>query len=68
MGLAPAFASADPEFNAGIHVADATQAQRRLDEGWKMIAVASEVGFMLGNAGESAQALGLGGHDALAKY
>jgi 4-hydroxy-2-oxoheptanedioate aldolase len=84
MGLAPAFDSDDPTFNAaiekvlasakahgvapGIHVADATQAQRRLDEGWKMIAVASEVGFMLGKAGEIAQSLGLGEKGAVAKY
>ncbi len=84
MGFAPAFDSEDPTFNAalkkvytsalahgvapGIHVADAAQAQRRLDEGWKMIAVASEVGFMLDKAGEITKALGLGGDGALAKY
>jgi 4-hydroxy-2-oxoheptanedioate aldolase len=84
MGLAPAFDSEDPTFNAaikkvfasaeahgvapGIHVADAAQAQRRLDEGWKMIAVASEVGFMLEKAGEITRSLGLGGDGALAKY
>jgi 4-hydroxy-2-oxoheptanedioate aldolase len=84
MGLAPAFDSEDPGFNAaiakvfasalahgvvpGIHVSDAVQAQRRLDEGWKMIAVASEVGFMLGRAGEIAQALNLAGPGVVAEY
>lgn len=84
MGLAPAFESGDPGFNAaidkvfasarshgvvpGIHVADAAQARRRLDEGWKMIAVASEVGLMLDKAGEVGRSLGLGGDRALAKY
>lgn len=84
MGLTPAFDSENPRFNdavaavlasarkhgvaPGIHVADAGQARRRLDEGWKMIAVASEVGFMLGKAEEQVTALGLGGAGALAQY
>jgi len=84
MGVAPAFDSDHPQFNAaiarvfasakahgvapGIHVADATQAQRRRDEGWQMIAVASEVGFMLARAGEIVASLGLGSHGAMAKY
>ncbi|MDZ4289600.1 MAG: aldolase/citrate lyase family protein, partial [Prosthecobacter sp.] len=84
MGLIPAFDSDSAEFNAalkkvfasakahgvapGIHVADATQAQRRLNEGWQMIAVASEVGFMLDKASEIVTSLGLGQHGPLAKY
>ena len=84
IGLAPAFDSEAPTFNAaikkvfasavahgvapGIHVADEAQAQRRLDEGWKMIAVASEVGFMLEKADEITKFLGLGGKGAVAKY
>jgi 4-hydroxy-2-oxoheptanedioate aldolase len=84
IGLAPAFDSDNPTFNAaikkvlasarthgvapGIHVADAAQASRRLAEGWQMIAVASEVGFMLAKAGEIAHALGLSQRRAVAKY
>ena len=84
MGLAPAFDSDNPQFNvaikkvfasarshgvaAGIHVADAAQARRRRDEGWKMIAVASEVGFMLSKAAEMVQSLGLDQRGAMAKY
>jgi 4-hydroxy-2-oxoheptanedioate aldolase len=84
MGLAPAFDSDNPSFNAainkvlasakahgvaaGIHVADAIQARRRLDQGWQMIAVASEVGFLVTKAAEIAQTLGLGRRRAVAKY
>ena len=84
MGLVPAFDSDNPEFNAalkevftsakahgvapGIHVADAAQARRRLDEGWQMIAVASEVGFMLSKASEAVEFLGLGQSGPIAKY
>ena len=84
MGLAPAFDSDNASFNAalkkvfasakahgvapGIHVADAAQAHRRRDEGWQMIAVASEVGFMLARAGEIVHSLGLGQRGAVAKY
>ena len=52
---------------AGIHVADAAQAQRRIQEGWQFIAVASEAGFMLSKAGEITKALGLG-RSAAVKY
>lgn len=84
MGLAPAFESDNPEFNAalkkvfasakahgvapGIHVADAAHAQRRRDEGWQMIAVASEAGFMLAKAGEIVHVLGLSQRRTTAKY
>jgi 4-hydroxy-2-oxoheptanedioate aldolase len=84
MGLAPAFDSDSLTFNAalekiltsarthgvapGIHVADAAQAQRRLREGWRMIAVASEAGFMLAKANEVTKALGLTADRAVAKY
>lgn len=84
MGLTPAFDSDHPEFNAavqrvfesarahgvapGIHAAAADQALRRREEGWQMIAVASEVGFMLDKAAESLRVLGGGDHRALAKY
>ncbi|MFN0126758.1 MAG: HpcH/HpaI aldolase family protein [Verrucomicrobiales bacterium] len=84
MGVAPAFDSDLPQFNdavrrvfdsakahgvaPGIHVADAAQAQRRRNEGWQMIAVASEAGFMLAKAGEAVRTLGLAQRGALAKY
>jgi 4-hydroxy-2-oxoheptanedioate aldolase len=84
MGLAPAFDSEHPGFNdavkkvfasarrhhvaPGIHVADAGQARRRREEGWQMIAVASEVGFMLAKAGEALASLALGPGRAAAKY
>ena len=84
MGLAPSFDSDAPQFNealekilahakaqgvaAGIHVADAAQAQRRIKEGWQFIAIISEAGFMLGKAAEVAKALGLGKGQAAVKY
>ena len=84
MGLAPAFDSDHPAFNdalakvlesarthrvaAGIHVADALQAQRRLAEGWQMIAVASEAGLLLSKAAEVTKALGLTEARSIAKY
>ncbi len=62
MHKAPAMETDDPQFvdalrrireaaqrrgvAPGIHVADAEMAQRRLAEGWKFIAVASELAFM----------------------
>jgi 4-hydroxy-2-oxoheptanedioate aldolase len=84
MGLPPAFDSDHPQFNealkkilahakaqgiaAGIHVTDAAQAQRRINEGWQFIAVISEAGFMLSKAGEITKALGLGKGQATVKY
>jgi 4-hydroxy-2-oxoheptanedioate aldolase len=62
MGKTPVMETDDPDFVAalrrvretadrcgiasGIHVADADAAQRRLDEGWRFIAVSSELAFM----------------------
>jgi 4-hydroxy-2-oxoheptanedioate aldolase len=84
LGLAPAFDSDDVRFNtalkkilasakahgipAGIHVADAAQAQRRIAEGWQFIAVVSEAGFMLSKAAEVVKTLGLGQGAAAVKY
>lgn len=84
LGLAPAFDSTDPRFNAalktilsaakargipaGIHVADAAQAQRRIAEGWQFIAVVSEAGLMLSKAAEVVKTLGLGQGAASVKY
>ena len=84
LGVAPAFDSGLPAFNdalarilasakkhcvaPGIHVADAAQARRRIAEGWQFIAVASEVGMMLGQAAQIVKDLGLGTGTAAVKY
>lgn len=84
MGLAPAFDSDHPQFvsalkrirecakargiPSGIHVQDPASAQRRIQEGFQFIAVASETGMMLAKAKEITQALGLGGGKTVAKY
>lgn len=84
MGKPPAFESDAPEFvqaldhllavgrklkvPAGIHVADAAAAQRRIAQGFQFVAVASETGMMLAKAGEIVRTLGLGSGQALAKY
>jgi 4-hydroxy-2-oxoheptanedioate aldolase len=84
MGKAPAFDSDNKQFNeavdhilktakkhgvaAGIHVLDAAAAQRRIAQGFQMIAVISEAGFMLAKAGEVVKALGLAKDRAAAKY
>ncbi|MBU6401138.1 MAG: 2-dehydro-3-deoxyglucarate aldolase [Verrucomicrobia bacterium] len=85
MGRKPVFESDDAEFvgalehlrqlgkkhgvASGIHVADAAAAQRRIAEGFQMIAIASEAGLMLAKAQEAVRALGLGtARPAVAKY
>ncbi len=73
MGKTPAMESDDPDFVAalrhiretavrcqvapGIHVADDAAARRRREEGWRFLAVSSELGFMLQGAQRTAQAL-----------
>jgi 4-hydroxy-2-oxoheptanedioate aldolase len=73
MGKTPAMETDDPDFVTalrhvretavkkgiapGLHVADAPMAQRRLAEGWKFIAIASELGFMLQGATDTAAAV-----------
>src|SRR5439155_18242797 len=42
----------------GIHVADAAMAKRRMAEGWRFIAIASELGFMQNGAKAAADAIG----------
>jgi 4-hydroxy-2-oxoheptanedioate aldolase len=84
MGCPPSFESTHPEFiqamehllklgkkhniAAGIHVADAEAAARRIKQGFQFIAVASETGLMLSKAGEVCKALGLGTDKVTAKY
>jgi 4-hydroxy-2-oxoheptanedioate aldolase len=76
MGRKPAMDSSEPEFVAalrhlcetatrhgvapGIHVASAADARRRIAEGWRFIAVSSELGLMLTAAQAAQQELGLG--------
>lgn len=66
MHKTPAMDSDEPEFVAalktiretavrygvapGIHVADAEAAKRRIDEGWRFIAISSELNYMLAGA------------------
>ncbi len=73
MGKTPAMETDDPAFvdalrhvretavkngvAPGLHTADALMAQRRLAEGWKFIAISSELGFMLQAATEVAAAV-----------
>ena len=84
MGRAPAFESDDRRFNEGlehilkvarrngvtpgIHVLNAEAAKRRLEQGFKFIAIASEGGLMLAKAAETVKALSLGQVQAAAKY
>lgn len=84
MGCAPAFESEDPRFLAamdkvlevckkrgiapGIHVADMAAAKRRLAQGFRFIAVASEAGFLLAKSREILTGLGRGGSREVAKY
>ena len=83
-GKPPAFDSDAPEFvqalehllatgrkhrvPAGIHVQNAAGAARRREQGFQFIAVASEMGMMLGKAGEIARSLGIGSGAVTAKY
>jgi 4-hydroxy-2-oxoheptanedioate aldolase len=84
MGKAPAFESDAPEFTqaldhllamgkkhgvaSGIHVFDAAAAQRKLAQGFQMIAIGSETGMMLQKANEYTKVLGIGSGKASAKY
>lgn len=73
MGKPPAMDSDDPEFVAaltrlrtvaeecgiapGIHVGDAATAARRLAEGWRFVAISSDLGFAVERAEETARAV-----------
>lgn len=72
MGKTPAMETDDPQFvealrhlretavrcgiTPGIHVADAEAANRRVAEGWRFVAISSELGFMLQAARATVQA------------
>ncbi|MBM3836031.1 MAG: 2-dehydro-3-deoxyglucarate aldolase [Verrucomicrobia bacterium] len=84
MGKKPVFDSDDKEFvdavkhirktaakygvAPGIHVIEAATAKRRVEEGFQFIAVASDVGMMMGKAKEITTALSIGAGQAVAKY
>lgn len=84
MGEPPAFESQHPAFNdglkhllelgkkhgiaSGIHTLAATDAQRRLEQGFQFVAITSEAGMMLSKAREIIQALGLKTGGVVAKY
>jgi 4-hydroxy-2-oxoheptanedioate aldolase len=78
MGKTPAMETDDPEFVAalrklldaavrhgiapGLHTADAEMALRRIAEGWRFVAISSELGFMMTEARRTVQAVI--GHEA----
>ncbi|MBM3881764.1 MAG: 2-dehydro-3-deoxyglucarate aldolase [Verrucomicrobia bacterium] len=84
LGYRPMFESQEPAFVAavrrlleackrhgvapGIHVADAAAAQRRRAGGFQFIAVASELGLMLGKAREVLDLMGSAATGEVAKY
>ena len=84
LGVAPAFESDLPEFNAalekvrasavahgvapGIHVANAEQAARRIAEGWQFVAISSEVGLLLAHTQSIVKTLGRASGPAAVKY
>ncbi|HEV2471352.1 MAG TPA: aldolase/citrate lyase family protein [Chthonomonadales bacterium] len=85
MNKTPAMETDDPEFvraldrlrqsavahgvAPGIHVADSAAAVRRAREGWKFIAVSSELGFMMQAArAAAAEATGAGSRHEVARY
>jgi len=84
MGRQPAMESDDPAFVAalehlfamgrkhgvapGIHTADAAAAKRRVAEGFRFVAVASDVAMLLARAQAELAALGLGGGGQVVRY
>jgi 4-hydroxy-2-oxoheptanedioate aldolase len=53
---------------SGIHCGNAEEARHRIEEGWRFIAVGSELRMMLNSAEEIVQKLGLAKKAELAKY
>jgi len=84
MGKTPQMETDDPEFvdalttirttavrygvAPGLHVADAEAANRRIDEGWRFIAISSELGLMQRASGEVVQRVIGEGPSMLARY
>ncbi len=85
MGKTPAMDSTDPLFvhalqhvreiavkhgvAPGLHVRDPLTARKRIEEGWKFVAISSELGYMLKGAAEAVStALGTEKSDGVARY
>ena len=84
MGKTPQMETDDPEFvealgkilrsakahgvSAGIHVADASAAKRRIEEGWQLIAISSELGFMNQAVAATLESLGRTNSAPAARY
>jgi 4-hydroxy-2-oxoheptanedioate aldolase len=84
MGKTPQMDCDDPEFidalnrirtaairhgvAPGIHVADAATASRRISEGWKFIAISSELGMMNQAAAQITSQLKLAPAKEIARY
>ncbi len=52
----------------GMHVANVEQVKRRLGEGWRFLALGSDLAFMLGAAQSAVKELGLGDGRETARY
>lgn len=52
----------------GMHTGSVAHAESKRAEGWRFLAVSSDLGFMLGKARETSSALNLGGGGALTRY
>jgi len=84
MGKTPAMESDAPEFvdalrhlretatkhgvAAGIHTLTTEQVERRLAEGWRFLALGSDLSLLVGSAKKALRELGLGGDGGAARY
>lgn len=84
MGKKPGMESDDPQFvdalrhlretatkhgvAPGLHTLNVDQVRRRLDEGWRFLALGSDLALMMGAAKKAVQELGLGGAGEAARY
>jgi 4-hydroxy-2-oxoheptanedioate aldolase len=84
MGKTPRMDSDDPDFVAaldrirqaalanavapGLHVADAATALKRIEQGWKFIAVSSELGMMNHAAAGIVSSIGIANQKEIARY
>jgi len=84
MGKTPSMETQDPEFvdalrhlretavrhgvAPGLHTASAEAVKRRLAEGWKLLAIGSDLGFLTGAAQAAVREIGLGPSRETARY
>ncbi len=52
----------------GLHVTSAEEARHRIEEGWRFVAIGSELKMMLDGAGDQLQRLGAGPKGDIARY